>query len=283
MSASNSIINPGNFELSPCRVTFKGVDIGATLGNVTVKNKTSLADLKSDQLGSTVIDKRVSGHMFQIDTEFAEVKFKENWKVLFPMHKLVTQGMSTLFLFDSQIGFSQAGAAGLLTLHPLSLPNTDLSEDFNVYLAAAQGQADYEFSPSAQVKLKCTWDVYPDFTTSPPRFYSFGDPSVGLMAATAAAAVPATGNTGVGTVTNVTAFSGYTITEVVTLQCQAPGSSGTFFVNGSISGPLGLATVGLTFNGPSTNPKISFRINDATPHFVTNDSFTIATTIANYG
>jgi hypothetical protein len=283
MSASNSTITPGNFELSPCRVTFKGVDIGATLGNVVIKNKTSLAELKSDQLGSTPIDKRVSGHSFQIDTEFAEVKFKPNWKVLFPMHKLVTQGNSTLFIFDSQVGFSQVGAAGLLTLHPLSLPDTDVSEDFNVFLAAAQGQADYEFSPSAQVKLKCTWDVYPDFSTSPPRFYYFGDKNTGLIAASAGAATAGTGNTGVGTVTGITAFSGYTKTEVITLQCQAPGAAGTFFVKGSLSGPLGLATVGIAFNGPSTNPEIAFTINDGTPHFVTNDSFTIATTAANYG
>lgn len=283
MSASNSIITPGNFELSPCRVTFKGVDVGATLGNVIVKNKTGLAELKSDQLGSTFIDKRVSGHSFQIDTEFAEVKFKPNWKILFPMHKIVTQGNSTLFIFDSQIGFSQRDAGGLLTLHPLSLPNTDLSEDFNIWIAAAQGVADYEFSPSAQVKLKCTWDVYPDFTTSPPRFYYFGDPATALIPASAGAATAGTGNTGTGLVTNITAFSGFTKTETITMQCQAPGAAGTFFVNGSISGPLGLATVGLTFNGPPTNPEISFLINDGTPDFVTGDSFTIATTSANYG
>lgn len=281
MSASNSLINPGNFELSPCRVTFKGVDIGATLGNVVVKNKTALAELKSDQLGSTPIDKRVSGHMFQIDTQFAEVKFKPNWKILFPMHKLVTQGNSTLFIFDSQIGFSQVGAAGLLTLHPLSLPNTDKSEDFNVFLAAAEGQADYTFSPSEQVKLKCTWDIYPDFTTSPPRFYYFGDPATALIPASAGPAVPATGNVGNGVVSNITAFSGSTKTETISAQCQAPGSGGSFFVSGSLSGPLGLATVGLTFNAPAT--EISFLISNGGTPFATNDSFTIATVSSNYG
>jgi hypothetical protein len=283
MSASNSVIGPGNFELSPCRVTFKGVDVGATLGNVVVKNKTSLAELKSDQLGTTFIDKRVSGHNFQIDTEFAEVKFKPNWKILFPMHKMVTQGSSTLFIFDSQIGFSQVSAAGLLNLHPLSLPNTDLSEDFNIYLAAAQGQADYEFSPTAQVKLKCTWDVYPDFSTPTPRFYYFGDPSTALVGASAAAAVAGTGNTGNGTVTNITAFSGYTKTEVVSMQCVTPGSAGSFYVSGTLSGALGLATVGLLFNGPATNPEIAFKLNNGSTPFAANDNFTIATTSSNYG
>lgn len=283
MSASNSIITPGNFELSPCRVTFKGVDIGATLGNVVIKNKTGLAGLKSDQLGSTDIDKRVSGHSFMIETEFAEVKFKDNWKILFPMHKLVKQGGQSLFIFDSQIGYSQVSSAGLLNLHPLSLPNTDLSEDFNIFLAAAEGAADFGFSPSEQVKLKCSWNVYPDFSTSPPRFYYFGDPATALINASAAAAVAGTGNVGGGTVTNVTAFSGYTKTETISMQCVTPGSAGSFYVSGSLSGALGLATVGLTFNGPATNPEISFKINDGSPDFATNDNFTIATTAANYG
>lgn len=278
MSASNSLITPGNFELSPCRVTYKGVDIGATLGNVVVKNETALAELKSDQLGATAIDHRVSGHKFSISTSFAEAKFKDNWKIIFPMHKLVTQGQNKLFYFDSQIGYSQVSQAGLLNLHPLSLPDSDKSEDFNIYLAAADGKAEYTFSPTEQVKLTCNWTIYPDFTTTPPRFYSFGDPSVGLVNASAGSAVPATGNTGVGTVTGISVFNGYTKTEVVSLQCVTPGSAGSFFVSGTISGSLGLAHVGTTFN----SSEIAFTINDASPHFVLNDSFTIATTASNY-
>ena len=36
---SFATITPGNFELTPCRVNYKGVDLGATLGNVKVKSK----------------------------------------------------------------------------------------------------------------------------------------------------------------------------------------------------------------------------------------------------
>ena len=238
---SFSNINPTNFELSPCRVTYGGVDIGATLGNVAVKTKTALSDLKSDQLGSTIIDKRVSGHSFTIETEFAEVLLKQNWKILFPMNKFVQQGSSTLFYFDSAIGFSQRGAAKMLTLHPLSRDNSDLSEDFNVYLATAQGQADFTLSPSEQVKMKCVWDVYPDFTTQPARFYSFGDPATSLLPASAGAATAGTGNTGNGLITGITAFSGFTKTETISLKCVTPGTGGSFFVTGSQSGALGLA------------------------------------------
>lgn len=279
MSASNSVITPGNFELSPCRVKYKGVDIGATLGNVVIKTETALAELKSDQLGSTVIDHRVSGHKFTIVTQFAEVKFKENWKILFPMHKLVTNGGQTLFYFDSEVGYSQISQAGALNLHPLSLPDSDLSEDFNIYLAAAEGKADYTFSPSEQVKLTCTWNVYPDFTTIPPRFYSFGDPSIGLVNASAGSATAGTGNTGNGTVSSISVFSGVTKTETITLTCVTPSTnSGSFYVSGSQSGALGIATVGQTFN----SNVISFLINDGSTDFALNDNFDIDTTAANY-
>jgi hypothetical protein len=278
MSASNSTITPGNFELSPCRVKYKGVDVGATLGNVIVKIETALAELKSDQLGSTFIDHRVSGHKITIVTSFAEVKFKENWKIIFPMHKLVTQGGATLFYFDSEIGYSLASQAGMLSLHPLSLADSNLSEDFNVYLAAAEGKADYTFSPSEQVKLTCTWNVYPDFTTTPPRFFSFGDPSVGLIDASAGAATAGTGNVGNGTVSGISVINGYTKTETISLQCVTPGATGTFFVSGSLSGALGLAPVGLSFS----SSVIGFTVNDGSIHFSVHDSFTIATTAANY-
>lgn len=276
---SYASVTPSNFELTPCRVTFKGVDIGATLGNVVVKTETSLSDLKADQYGSTVLDRRTSGHKVTIETEFAEVRFKDNWKILFPMHKLVTQGSSTLFLFDSQIGASQLSFAGELVLHPLSLPDSDKSEDFLIYLATAQGKADYSHSPTEQVKLKCTWDMYPDFSTLPPRFYIFGDPSVGAIPATAGAATAGTGNTGNGTVSGIAVYSGTTVTETITLSCVTPGlNDGTFYVQGSQSGALGLASVGTTFN----SDVISFTINDGTTDFVTNDNFAISTTAANY-
>lgn len=278
MSASNSTITPGNFELSPCRVTYKGVDVGATLGNVVIKNETGLAELKSDQLGTTPIDHRVSGHKFSVTTSFAEVNFKENWKIIFPMHKLVTQGQNKLFYFDSQVGYSQVSQAGMLTLHPLSRPDSDKSGDMNIYLAAADGKAEYTFSPTEQVKLTCNWTIYPDFTTTPPRFYSFGDPTVGLTNAAAGSPVAATGNTGNGTVTSVAVINGYTKTETVHLQCVTPGAAGAFFVSGTQSGSLGLADIGVTFN----SDQISFIINDGAVDFALNDSFTIATTASNY-
>lgn len=281
MTQSFAVINPNNLELSPCRVTYKGRDLGATLGNVSVKIQDSLSEIYADQLGKTPIDKRVSAQKYTVDFEIAEVQNKENWSVLFPPHQLITQNGNQAFYFDAQIGYSMRSGAGPLVLHPLSKPDTDLSEDFYFYLAASEVNSDDTFSPTEQNKMKITMTIYPDFSVQPSRFFILGDPDIGLIPAFAGAATAGTGNMGDGTVTNITAFSGFTKTEIVSLQCVVAGSAGEFYIQGTQSGPLGLATVGLTFN--ASGQEISFLINNGGTPFAQNDSFTISTTGANYG
>lgn len=280
MTTSFSSINPVNFEMTPCRVKFGGVDLGATKGNVKVSIEEKLSALKADQLGDTIIDQKVSGFNLKVETELDEILLKANWLVVFPAHKLYTDPVTgkTGFFFDSQVGASMRSYALPLVLHPLSRPDSDLTGDILIYLATAEGKVDVVFGPTTQQSLKVTWQAYPDFTTQPPRFMLFGDPSIGFFHAAAGAATAGTGNVGNGTVGTITVFDQATKTELITLQCQAPGTGGTFSVQGSVSGPLGIAKVGQTFNsGP-----ISFVITTGATPFVTNDSFTISATAANF-
>lgn len=277
MSTSFATLTPRNFELTPCRVTFGGVDLGGT-DAVTVKIAEKVSAIKADQLGDTIIDNVVSGFDISIETALDETQLKANWKVVFPAHKLVTQAGETGFYFDSQIGQHMAVLGKQLILHPLSRVDSDKSHDFMAYVATAMPTSDLKFSATEQQKLKVTFHVYPDFTTQPPRFAFYGDPAVGLVAATAGPAVAASGNVGGGTITSIVANNGAAKTEVISVVCVTPGASAQFSVNGSQSGPLGIAVNGLTFNAPP----LSFLVNDGTPDFALNDSFTIATTAANY-
>lgn len=280
MATSFSTMTPGYFELSPCRVTYGGVDLGGT-DKVSVKIEEKLAPLKADQLGDTVIDNKVSGFKVTIETALDEVQLKTNWKVVFPAHKLVSQGGNTMFYFDSQIGQSMVALAKPLILHPLSKINGDKSTDVYVWLATAMPSSNLDFSSSEQQKLKVTFDVYPDFTTQPPRFMLYGDPAVGLVSASAGSATAGTGNVGNGTVTSI-AVTSATKTENITLQCvTAVTNGGVFNVMGSaLNQPYGLATVGISF--AAYGSEISFTVNDGAVDFAVGDSFTIATTAANY-
>ncbi len=278
MSVSFATITPGNLELSPCRVTFKGVDLGAT-DKVTLKIAEKISPLKADQLGETDIDDKVSGLKITVETALDETLLKANWKVVFPAHKLITSGGNTAFYIDSQIGQSQAALGGMLTIHPLSKVDGDLSADINIYIATAEPTSDLVHSATEQQKLKVTFKVYPDFTTTPPRFMLYGDLNVGLVAASHGSVVPATGNVGADTITSITVGPS-TKTETITALCVTAGASGRFDVSGSLSGPLGAATVGVAFE--AFGNQIGFTVTDASPHAALGDSYTIATVAPNY-
>jgi len=77
-------------------------------------------------------------------------------------------------------------------------------------------------------------------------------------------------NTGNGTVSGLAATSA-TVAQTITLTAT---SATQFSVTGSVSGPLGTATVGVPF----TSPQLDFTINAGTTAFVAGDSITIPTT-----
>lgn len=283
MSESQAVVTTQNLELSPVRVTYKGRDLGATLGNVVLTTKYMKAPMYADQWGKTVADRAVSGLEISITTELAEVINKDNWKDLFHPAKLVGTGAKGMY-FDNAVGRKDSADAGILLLHPLSLPDANLSRDHKFYKAIPSAESEITYGPDQQARLKCVWNVLPDDSVIPARFYFHGDPAIGLVAATAGS--PVFTGTGNGTLTSVAVYSGVTQTETITVKCiAAPGAHQAIFeVSGSLSGILGNFSLPGSAGG-SVNvvtPVISFTITDGTTDFAVNDQWTIPTVAANY-
>lgn len=276
---TNPALDVTKLDLGPVQVFYNGVDLGGTLDNATIKFKYDKAEMKVDQLGSTVVDRRVSGMMATVETALAEVLEKAKFKVAFPNMDLVATG-TKLVRMANKMGVSDYAQAAILRLHPINRAPADLTADWTFAKAVASEDSEFTNSPEEQKKLKAIWNIYPDFGVSGYPLFIHGDPAIGLINASAAAAVAGGGNTGNGTVGSITAYNGFTKTETITLTCVGvPGANqANFSVSGSVSGPLGIATVGVAF---ISNP-ISFTIADGTTDFVIGDSFTIATTAANY-
>jgi hypothetical protein len=271
--------------MTPMRVKFgtagSEVDLGGTLSNVVVKTEFSKGEIKADQFGDSVLDRRVSGLMLSVTTEIAEVQLKDNWKVVLPHAKLVDGGGGNKSIYlQSMVGDSDLANAKQLLLHPLSKADSDKSGDLLIYKACAVAVTEIPFGPKTQAALKIVWNALLDTSISPARLALYGDPAIGLVAASAGS--PSFVGTGNGTLTGVAVYTGITVSETITATCvHAVANGGVFNVNGSISGPLGLATVGIGFN--ASNPQvISFTINDGTSDFVVGDAFTIVTTGGNY-
>jgi hypothetical protein len=167
-------------ELSPMRVTFDGSDLGGTLANVVISAKYSKANILADQSGSTVRDRRVSGIEITVTTEITEVQFKNNWKVVFPHATKLGTGNTTLAAIDFKdaIGDSDLSHAKTLVLHPLSKADADLSSDYTFFKAVASAESSITYGPNDQARLKIVWNILPDESVTPNKFFRYGDPAV---------------------------------------------------------------------------------------------------------
>lgn len=159
MPVSYANVNGANMELTPSRVTYDGVDLGGTLSNVKVSISYGKADIKADQFGDTVLDRRVKELKISVETELVEVNLKSVWKVVYPNMDLV--GVSPQAgNFVSKVGSGDLALAKQLKLHPLSRPNADLSGDFTFYKAVAEEVSEITYGPSNQARLKIKWNIY---------------------------------------------------------------------------------------------------------------------------
>lgn len=280
MPVSFSNVTPTNLELTPCRISWNGIDLGASLKNVQVAMSYDKADMKADQFGVTILNRKVSGMTITITTELAETVNKNIWKTVFQHGNLV--GSSQAMYFTSQVGADDYSISQPLVLHPLSLPDADKSRDLTFYKAIGDEKSSIVFGPTEQQTLKIVWHVYPDTSVQPAKFAFFGDTSVGLVNASAGS--PAFTGTGNGTLTSVAVYNGFTKTETITAKCVGSSSGNDFYVSGSVSGPLfegHLGSAAAQTLVVSTGV-VAFTITQGSVQFVTGDQFTVATVAANY-
>lgn len=181
MGLSYATLTPGKMELSPVRVKFKKagaltfVDLGGTSSGVTIETKYEKAEIKADQMGTTVIDRRVKGLIVTVTTELLEIQNMETVEVLFPHATIVGTTPNFRLDFKSKVGESDLSVAGQLLIHPLSLDDLNVSADYNFYKVCSSAESSVVYTAENQAKLKIVWNILPDFSTSPPRFYSYGD------------------------------------------------------------------------------------------------------------
>lgn len=274
---SFATINRNNISISPVRVTFDGVDLGAVEGDVTVTTEVPMSEIKVAQLGATVVDMVSNGGNYRIKMRLIEVTAAQIKRLLAPMAQV---GSTGVYAYNN-IGDKFSNYAKQLVIHPLGKNDADKSQDWLFYKAVATGSGEIPYGNETITGFEIEFVALPDFTVSPARFGFYGDPAIGAINASAAAAV-AGANTGNGTVSGIAVSNANTKTETITLTCVDEGTNaGEFHVTGSNPArSLGIATVGVLFNADDSC--ISFTINDGATDFVEGDSFTIATTAANY-
>lgn len=156
-------------QLGPCSVTYKGRDMGHTIGGVTVTYSPDYYETKVDKFGSSVVEKFLVGERMSAEANLAE------W-TLANLQDAINQ--STLQGDDSVSVGSTAGKkasanAGLLVLHPLAAGSTVRDYDVAIYKAVVTSELKIEHKNDGEKVLPVTFDGLIDENRSDGNMLGF--------------------------------------------------------------------------------------------------------------
>lgn len=119
-------------QLGICDVTYKGVNLGHTIGGVTVTYTPDFHETSVDAYGSSVVEKFLVGERLKAKVNLAEFTIANLQTAI---NQGTLQGDDAVSV-GSKSGKRASANAGLLLLHPINSPASD-SRQFDVSLYKA--------------------------------------------------------------------------------------------------------------------------------------------------
>lgn len=153
-----------NIKMGTCKITFGGVDLGLTIGGVEVTVETTTKETKVDQFGDTVANETIMGRNITVSCPLAETTL-QNLVSIMPGATLVTDGVTPTKIkatVTSGTGISLLSLAQELILHPIELPDADVSEDLVIPLAATAGSMNFAYKYDEERVFDTVFKGYPD-------------------------------------------------------------------------------------------------------------------------
>lgn len=262
------------------------VDLGF-VSKISMNIKELTTEVHTDQAGKSVVDDRFVGNDIAVEMELDELT-APRLKEAYSFGALIGSNPYRI-AWGRNIGGSYLSLAKKLIIRPSIDDTSFLARNFTFYKATPIGDSKIMYEPNNKAVIKTKFRVYPDFTKPNNEYFGyFGDIAAGTFTGAIVAAAVAGSNTGNGTVGSESGNDTYTKTETWTLTCIAVltgPNRALFSVVGSVSGSRGVATTGTAFHSNSivpSNSEVNFTISEGGTLFVSGDSFTIATTAANY-
>lgn len=131
----------------PCRITFKGIDIGHTLDGVELMVDRKLAAVFVDKYGESPVDYVLTGTQAKVKFKLAQWNNRV-WDTAIPEGQNIDTTNFDQTGFGVDAGYSLRGDAGLLVIHPLKYATGDQSHDVTLYRAVNTN------SPTLPFKVK---------------------------------------------------------------------------------------------------------------------------------
>lgn len=170
--------NIQNVRIGVCSISFNGVDLGHTLGGVSLNYEPSHTDLKVDQYGDTPVDKALTGENLQVVARLAEVTLA-NLKKAIPAGELETGANGSKLEIGANAGKLMSTEAYQLVLHPIKNGASDYSEDVTIYKAVAVEALNLDYSYDNQRVVEVTFQALIDEAKSVgSRLGHIGVPSI---------------------------------------------------------------------------------------------------------
>lgn len=141
-------------QLGPCSVTFKGQDLGHTIGGVTVTYTPDFYESKVDKFGSSIVEKFLVGEKFMAECNLAEFTLA-NLQVA--INQATLQGDDSVSV-GSSAGKKASVNAGLLVLHPLAAGSGVRDYDVSIYKAVVTSELKLEHKNDGEKVLPVTFD-----------------------------------------------------------------------------------------------------------------------------
>ncbi|MDY7537615.1 hypothetical protein QN372_00485 [Undibacterium sp. RTI2.1] len=162
-----------NVKIGVCKVIYGGVDLGYTQGGVEVTVKTDTHKVNVDQFGKTTINEYIMGREVMVKVPLAETTLT-NLVAIMPGATLVTNGADIHVDVTNAIGTDLLSTAKQLRLHPKALPDSNVSEDFVIPLAATAGGLTFAYKLENERIFNCDFTGYPDPVTA--KLFAIGSP-----------------------------------------------------------------------------------------------------------
>lgn len=161
--------NATNIQLGPCTVTFKGRDMGHTIGGVTVSYKPNFHKTSVDKYGTGVVEQFLVGEEMSATFNLAEFTLA-NWQDV--INQSTLQGDDSVSV-GSTAGKKASANAGLLVLHPIAAGATVRDYDVSIYKAVVTSELKIEHKNDGEKVLPVTAEGLVDENRSDGNMLGF--------------------------------------------------------------------------------------------------------------
>lgn len=167
--------NANNIQLGSCSVTYKGVDLGHTIGGVSVKYTPEFKDTAVDQYGSSKVQKWLVGEMLTAEFNLAEFTLANLLNAI----ALGTQVADDSISIGSYAGKKLSTTAGLLVLHPLQFATSVKDYDVALYRAVISNEIELKHTNEDEKVIPIVAEALVDEGRSDGNLLGFIGDSIG--------------------------------------------------------------------------------------------------------